>query len=174
MGPPVTRTAGKKIAQVFVTPASSQDTTENDVLPLDEGLMGDAINLEPQNATPRRNQRANQQQQPARRQVERPDLDDVLTQLTQEILTMRGEVANQPNQAPAVDVPEDPNFNCTLQKLPAETKFPFPWCSASPRISWPDFLPWRLVINMTPDFCLPSCRTGPISTTRYEILLFKD
>lgn len=114
MGPPITRTAGKKMeestsTQVFITLASSQDTIEN------EGLMGDDINLEPQGATPRRNQRANQQQLPARRQVERPEQKDVLTQLTQEILTMRGEVAHQLKQAPAVDVPEDPNFNWTLQ-----------------------------------------------------------
>lgn len=140
MGPPITRPAGKKMeestsTQVFVTPASSQDTTENDVLPLDEGLMGDDINLEPQNATPRRNQRANQQQQPARCQVERPNLKDVLTQLTQEILTTRGGIANQPNQAPAVDVPEDPNFNWTLQKLPAETKFPAPCTGVVQRIA---------------------------------------
>lgn len=81
MGPPITRTAGKKMeestsTQVFVTPASSQDTIGNDVLPLDEGLMGDDIKLEPQGTTPHRNQRANQQQLPARRQVERPDLEE--------------------------------------------------------------------------------------------------
>lgn len=48
---------------------------------------------------------------------------------------MRGEVANQPNQAPAVDVPEDPNFNWTLQKLPAETKFPVPCTGVVQRIA---------------------------------------
>lgn len=131
MGPPITRTAGKKMeestsTQVFVTPASSQDTIEN------EGLMGDDINLEPQGATPRRNQRANQQQLPARRQVERPYLKDVPTKLTQDILTMRGEVANQPNQAPAVDVPEDPNFNSKTPRRD-EVSCPVHWGGAAHR-----------------------------------------
>lgn len=97
--------------------------------------MGDDINLGPQDATPRRNQSANQQQLAARCQVERPDLKDVLTQLTQVNLTMRGEVANQPNQAPTVDVPKDPNLNWTLQKLPAETKFPVPCTVVVQRIA---------------------------------------
>lgn len=61
----------------------------------------------------------------------RDDLNDqienVLTQLTQKILTMRLEVAaNQTQQAQHPDVPEDPNFNWALLKLPAETKFPVP------------------------------------------------
>lgn len=94
--------------------------------------MEDDISQKPQDATPRSNQRGNQQQQSARRQVERPDLGDVLTQLTQKILTMRREVANQPNQGPAVDVPEDPNYDWALLKLPAETKFPVP-CTAPPK-----------------------------------------
>lgn len=67
--------------------------------------------------------------------MERPDLEDVLTQLSQEILTIRGEVANQPNQAPAVDVLEDPNFNWTQQKLPAEAKFPVPCTGVVQRIA---------------------------------------
>lgn len=56
--------------QVLVMPASSQDTIENDVLHLDDGLTEDDINQKPQDATLRRNQRGNQQQQPARRQVD--------------------------------------------------------------------------------------------------------
>lgn len=53
--------------QVLVTPASSKHTIEYDVLHLDDVLMEDDISQKPQDATPRRNQRGNQQQQPARR-----------------------------------------------------------------------------------------------------------
>lgn len=84
---------------------------------------------------PRRNHpRCNQPQQ--RRQPERPVLEDVLTQLTQEILRMRREVtANQPQQAQQADIPEDQNFNWNLLKLPAETKFPVPCTGIVQRIT---------------------------------------
>lgn len=40
---------------------------------------------------------------------------------------MRREVAaNQPHQAQQAELPENPNFNWGLLKLPAETKFPVP------------------------------------------------
>lgn len=55
-----------------------------------------------------------------------PDLEDVPTQLTQEILTMKREVnANQPQQAQQVDVSEE-----SLLKLPAETRFTVPCTGA--------------------------------------------
>lgn len=174
MGTPITRTAGKK----WRSPPRRQTSlfsrhNRKQRLATGRGSHG----IYPQDVTPRRNQRANQQQQPARSQVERPDLEDVLTQVTHEIPTMRGEVANQPNQAPAVDVPEDSNFNWTQQKLPAETKFPVPCTGVVQRIA-ADLLA-RLPTMAARDqhdarFVLPSCRTGPILTTRCEILLFKD
>lgn len=116
MGPSTTHTASKNMegtSNLMVTSGSSQeqvpsqDQLDHDVNQASE----DDINQEPQDATPRRNpQRGNQQQQ--RQQIERPDLEDVLTQLTQEILTMRREVAtNQPQQPRHDDSPEDPNFN---------------------------------------------------------------
>lgn len=105
---------------------SSQDRLDHDVLPLDNLASEDDINQELQDATPRRNpHRRDQQQQ--RQQPERPDLEDVLTQLAQEILTMRRDVAtNQPQQPRHDDLPEDPNFNWGLLKFPAETKFVMP------------------------------------------------
>lgn len=106
----------------------SQDRLDHDVLPLDKLASEDDINQEPQDATPRRNpHRGGGGQQQQRQQPERPDLEDVLTQLAQEILTMRRDVAtNQPQQPRHDDLPEDPNFNWGLLKFPAETKFVMP------------------------------------------------
>lgn len=127
MGPPVTREAAKKMddsssANTSGTQASAQDLDDHDIAPL-HGDPKDDLRQEQQDATPRRNpSRAQQQRGP-----ERPEIENVLTQLTQEILTMRREVAaNQTQQAQHPDVPEDPNFNWALLKLPAETKFPVP------------------------------------------------
>lgn len=105
--------------------ASTQDHLEHDILPLDNLPLDDDINQEPQDAASRRNPpRGKQQQQ--RQQPERPDQEDILTQLTQEILTMRRELANQSQQPRHDDISEDPNFNWVLLKLPPETKFTLP------------------------------------------------
>lgn len=136
MGPPVTREAAKKMddsssANTSGTQASAQDLDDHDIAPL-HGDPEDDLRQEQQDVTPRRNpSRAQQQRQP-----ERPEIENVLTQLTQEILTMRREVAaNQTQQAQLADVPEDPNFDCVLLKLPAETKFPVPGTGIAQRIA---------------------------------------
>lgn len=128
MGPPVNRTPGKKMEEsssnpALVTPASSQDAVDNEILPLDNMALDDDLDQEQQDNTPRRNPPRRNQQQP-QRQPERPHKEDVLTQLAKEILTMRWEVAtNQRQQARQDEVPEDPNFNWLLLKLTAETTF---------------------------------------------------
>lgn len=61
--------------------------------------LDDDLHQEQQDANPHRNPQRKNQQQP-QRQLERQDLEDVLTQLTQDILTMRREVAtNKPQTA---------------------------------------------------------------------------
>lgn len=133
MGPPVTRTAKKMATQSssstnLEASSSSQDLQDNDAAPLDPFQVGD-LSEEPQDATPRRNQQP-RGNQPQRQRAEGPDLEDVLTQLTQEILTLcREAIAHQPQQPQNVEVPEDPNFNWNLLKLPAETNFPVPCTS---------------------------------------------
>lgn len=134
MGPLVTRTVGKKMegtSNQLVTPgslqdqASSQDHLEHEIVPLDNLVLDDNINQEPLDIT------LGETLQP-----ERPDLEDVLTQLTQEILTMRHEVAtNQPQQPRHVDIPEDLNFNWVLLMLPPETKFALPGTGVVQRIA---------------------------------------
>lgn len=121
MGPPVTRTAKKMATQSssstnLEASSSSQDLQDNDAAPLDPFQVGD-LSEEPQDATPRRNQQP-RGNQPQRRRAEGPDLEDVLTQLTQEILTLRREgIAHQPQQPQNVEVPEDPNFNWNLRPV---------------------------------------------------------
>lgn len=136
MGLLVTREAAKKMddslsANTSGTPASAQDLDNHNIAPL-HGDPEDDQRQEQQDATPRRNpSRAQQQRRP-----EQPEIENVLTQLTQEILTMRREVAaNQMQQAQHADVSEDPNFNWALLKLPADTKFPVPGIRIVQRIA---------------------------------------
>lgn len=96
MGPPITRTEKKKTEQAqssstLAASASSQEHLNEDEVPLvnfpDDTADG-AVGDDPQDATPRRNQRCNP---PVRRRAEAPNIEDVLTQLTQDILTMETE-----------------------------------------------------------------------------------
>lgn len=120
---PVTRTQAASQDDASLPGTSSTVPLSQDVMPLDfpededdHGNLG-----EPQQATPHR--------QPARRPPrERPEVEDVLTQLTNVLVYVQRNqqraAAAQPQAAS--EYAADPNFNWELLRTPAETRFPVP------------------------------------------------
>lgn len=131
---PITRTQAQAAEDHSMPGTSStvplsQDVVPLDQLPLDEDEPDNFD--EPHDATPRR---------PARRQArerEQPEVEDVLTQLTNTLVdvqrNLRQAAAVAP--APAEEHAPDPNFNWNFLRTPAETWFPVPGLGSVQRIA---------------------------------------
>lgn len=121
---PITRTQAQHADETSAPSTSSTAPLSQDIVPL-EGLLHDdedPDNLgEPQDATPRR--------QPARRKPrDQPEVEDVLTHLTNTLVDVQRNLrqAQEAAPAPAQDHAPDPHFNWNLLRTPAETRFPVP------------------------------------------------